>query len=146
MAFTFFHGYMPKVFEAQINAGLFRENDGIRFCQSIDIDENLKFNNLAKVGGDLYNFVKENNCPLYIDRLQGGCFFEGYDYDMELVNAYREMLGEKFFGFQMHEWMSNFISDTDKLVRGRCPEPWTEETSPPRSSAIFLFLTFSPRR
>ena len=127
MAFTFFHAYMPKVFEAQINAGLFRENDGIRFCQSIDIKESLKFNNLAKVGGDLYNFVKDNNCPMYIDRLQGGCFFEGYDYDMKLVRAYREMLGEKFFGFQMHEWMSNFISDTRKLVDGKCPEPWTEE-------------------
>ena len=127
MAFTFFHAYMPKVFEAQINAGLFRENDGIRFCQSIDIDPKLKFNNLAKVGGDLYNFVKDNNCPMYIDRLQGGCFFEGYDYDMKLVRAYREMLGEKFFGFQMHEWMSNFISDTRKLVDGKCPEPWTEE-------------------
>ncbi len=127
MAFTFFHAYMPKVFEAQINAGLFRENDGIRFCQSIDIKESLKFNNLAKVGGDLYNFVKDNNCPMYIDRLQGGCFFEGYDYDMNLVRAYREMLGEKFFGFQMHEWMSNFISDTGKLVDGKCPEPWTEE-------------------
>lgn len=127
MAFTFFHAYMPKVFEAQINAGLFRENDGIRFCQSIDIDEKLKFNNLAKAGGELYNFVKDNSCPLYIDRLQGGCFFEGYDYDMKLVRTYREMLGEKFFGFQMHEWMSNFISDTDKLVGGKCPEPWTEE-------------------
>ena len=127
MGFTFFHGYMPKVFEAQINAGLFKEGDGIRFCQSIDIPENLKFNNLAKIGGDLYNFLKENNCPMYIDRLQGGCFFEGYDYDMELVRAYREMLGEKFFGFQMHEWMSNFVSDIRKLVDGKCPEPWTEE-------------------
>ena len=127
MAFTFFHAYMPKVFEAQINAGLFRENDGIRFCQSIDINDNLKFNNLAKVGGDLYNFIQDNNCPMYIDRLQGGCFFEGYDYDMKLIRTYREMLGEKFFGFQMHEWMSNFISDTRKLVDGKCPEPWTEE-------------------
>ena len=127
MSFTFFHAYMPKVFEAQINAGLFRENDGIRFCQSIDIDESLKFNRLAKLGGDLYNFIKDNNCPMYIDRLQGGCFFEGYDYDMKLVGAYREMLGDKFFGFQMHEWMSNFISDTRKLVDGKCPEPWTEE-------------------
>ena len=91
------------------------------------IDENLKFNNLANVGGDLYSFVKDNNCPMYIDRLQGGCFFEGYDYDMKLVRIYREMLGEKFFGFQMHEWMSNFISDTRKLIDGKCPEPWTEE-------------------
>lgn len=69
MTFIFFHAYMPQVFEAQINAGLFKENDGIRFCQSIDIDEKLKFNNLANVIGDLFNFVKENNRPMYVDRL-----------------------------------------------------------------------------
>lgn len=127
MAFTFFHGYIPRVFEAQVKAGLFGPQDGIRFCQSIDIDESLKFNRLAAPGGDLHRFIKETNCPLYIDRLQGGCFYEGYDYNMDLVRTYRELLVDGFFGFQMHEWMSNFISDTAKLVNGRCPEPWTAE-------------------
>lgn len=127
MSFVYFHAYHPLVFDAQIKSGLVNENDGIRFCQSIDIDDCLKFNNLARKDGKLFNFVKENNCPLYIDRLQGGCFFEGYDYDMSIVNMYREMLGDKFYGFQMHEWMSNFLSDTEKLKTGKCPEPWTEE-------------------
>ena len=95
--FTYLHCYMPQTWEAQIKAGLIRPDDGIRFSQSLDIDESLKFNNLAAVGGDLYNYVKEHNCPFYIDRLQGGCFLEEYPYDMELVNTYRTMLGDKFW-------------------------------------------------
>ena len=124
--FTYLHCYMPQTWDAQIKAGLIRPGDGIRFSQSLDIDESLKFNNLAAVGGDLYNYVKEHNCPFYIDRLQGGCFLEEYPYDMELVNTYRTMLGDKFWGFQMHEWGSNIKSDFNKITSNNCPE-WTAE-------------------
>lgn len=124
--FTYLHCYMPETWEAQFRAGLIRPGDGIRFCQSLDIDERLKFNNLAAVGGDLYNYVKEHNCPFYIDRLQGGCFLEEYPYDMALVDTYRAMLGDKFWGFQMHEWGSNIRSDFHKITSNNCPE-WTAE-------------------
>ena len=122
--FKYLHCYMPETWEAQIKAGLVRPGDGIRFSQSIDIDENLKFNNLARVGGALYNYVKEHKCPFYIDRLQGGCFLEEYPYDMDLVNEYRSMLGENFWGFQMHEWGSNIVGDFNKITSNNCPE-WT---------------------
>ena len=124
--FTYLHCYMPQTWDAQLRAGLIRPGDGIRFSQSLDIDDTLKFNNLAAVGGELYNYVKEHRCPLYIDRLQGGCFLEEYPYDMELVNTYREMLGDKFWGFQMHEWGSNIKSDFNKITSNNCPE-WTAE-------------------
>lgn len=124
--FTYLHCYMPETWDAQIRAGLIDDHSGIRFSQSIDIEERLKFNNLARVGGDLWNVVSERRCPFYIDRLQGGCYFEGYDYDMALVDAYRRLLGDDFWGFQMHEWMSNVGSDVGKLRRGGCPA-WTEE-------------------
>ncbi len=124
--FTYLHSYLPQTWAAQVRQGLVRKNDGIRFCQSIDIDEDLKFNNLAAIGGELYNYVKENRCPLYIDRLQGGCFLEEYPYDMELVDEYRAILGDKFWGFQMHEWGSNFCSDLRKITSNNCPE-WTAE-------------------
>lgn len=128
MKFRYFHPYyMPELWDAQVKAGLINNDSGIRYCQSIDIDEKLKFNNQADVGGKFYNLVKENNFPFYIDRLQGGHFFEGYDYNLNLVKEYIDILGDKFYGFQMHEWMSNFQSDTTKLVNGKCPEPWTEE-------------------
>lgn len=124
----FLHGYYPGFWEAYEKRGLLDGNSGIRFCQSIDIPENLKFNNLAAENGTFYNLVKDLRCSVYIDRLQGGCFFENYDYDMKLVGKYREMLGDDFYGFQMHEWMSNFVSDTRKLIKGNCPEPWTEKS------------------
>ena len=124
--FTYLHCYMPETWDAQLRAGLIRPGDGIRFSQSLDIDESLKFNNLAAVGSDLYNYVREHNCPLYIDRLQGGCFLEEYPYDMALVDTYRAMLGDKFWGFQMHEWGSNIKSDFHKITSNNCPE-WTAE-------------------
>ncbi|MBP3919000.1 MAG: hypothetical protein J6I50_07515 [Clostridia bacterium] len=124
--FTYLHCYMPETWQAQIDAGLVRPGDGIRYSQSIDIDEHLKFNNLAKIGGDLYNYVKEHRCPLYIDRLQGGCFLEEYPYDMALVDEYRRLLGDRFWGFQMHEWMSNVSSDLRKITNNNCPA-WTAE-------------------
>ena len=122
--FVYLHCYMPETWEAQIKAGLVRPGDGIRFSQSIDIEENLKFNNLARLDGELYNYIREHKCPLYIDRLQGGCFIEEYPYDMELINEYRTLLGDKFWGFQMHEWVSNFRSDLIKIISNNCPE-WT---------------------
>ena len=124
--FTYLHCYMPETWDAQIRAGLVRPGDGIRFSQSIDIAESLKFNYLARIDGELYRYVKETRCPFYIDRLQGGCFLEEYPYDKELVNAYRTLLGENFWGFQMHEWMSNVRSDLSKIINNNCPA-WTAE-------------------
>ncbi|MBE6886283.1 MAG: hypothetical protein E7486_04960 [Ruminococcaceae bacterium] len=124
--FTYLHCYMPQTWEAQVRAGLVRPGDGIRFSQSLDIEEEMKFNRLAQKGGALYQYVKEHCCPFYIDRLQGGCFLEEYPYDMELVNEYRRLLGDKFWGFQMHEWGSNMRSDFEKITSNQCPE-WTAE-------------------
>lgn len=124
--FRYLHCYMPETWDAQVKAGLIRHQDGIRFCQYLDIEENLKFNNLAAVGGELYNYVLEHRCPFYIDRLQGGGFLEEYPYDMKLVDEYRAMLGDKFWGFQIHEWGSNIRSDFHKLTSNSCPE-WTAE-------------------
>lgn len=125
--FTYFHAYMPQTWEAQVKAGLITPNAGIRYCQSIDIEDELKFNRLAAVGGDLHRLVRETGMPFYIDRLQGGCFIENYPYDKSLVDVYRHMLGESFYGFQMHEWMSNYRTDLMKL-RDLAPAQWNEET------------------
>ena len=57
------------------------------------------------------------------------------------------MLGEKFLGFQMHEWLSNYRSDdSDKL--GDLPaEEWTKERRAPYKdvysiAALMTALTF----
>ena len=109
------HAYYPEVWEAQVKAGLVREEDGIRFCQSLQTDADVKFNELAKKGGDLYNLCKKEKRPFYIDRLQGGSAYQNYVYDEALLNEYKEMLGEKFWGFQMHEWLSNYFTDLARL-------------------------------
>ena len=124
--FTYFHCYLPGTWDAQVRAGLVNKNSGIRFPESIDIEESYKFNNLAARGGELYSLVRENRYPFYIDRLQGGCYFENYPYDMRLVREYRDMLGDDFFGFQMHEWMSNYRNDINKIVGNGC-RSWTKE-------------------
>ncbi len=125
--FVFFHGYTPDTWEAMVKTGLIRKNAGIRFCQSVEIDEELKFNNLAKKGGKLYEIVKENKYPFYIDRLQGGSYIDNYPYDEELVNEYKEMLGEKFYGFQMHEWLSNYWNDALNKLGELSKEDWNED-------------------
>ncbi len=125
--FVFFHGYTPDTWDAMLRSGLVGDTDGIRFQQSIDLPDELKFNNLAKKGGKLYNIIKERNCPLFIDRLQGGCYIDNYPYDPSLLEEYREILGDKFYGFQMHEWLSNYRSDANKKLAELSADEWTEE-------------------
>lgn len=125
--FVFFHGYSPDTWDKMLATGLVGDNDGIRFQQSLDLPEELKFNDLAKKDGKLYNIVKERNCPFYIDRLQGGCYIENYPYDKTLLDEYRDLLGDKFYGFQMHEWLSNYRSDANKKLAELSADEWTEE-------------------
>lgn len=124
--FTYFHSYHPQTWDAMVRAGLIDENSGIRFCQSKLIDDSLKFNELAAEGGKLHALIEETKMPLYIDRLQGGCYIDDYAYDEKLLEHYRQLLGEKFLGFQMHEWASNFYNDIAKINRDpNCD--WTKE-------------------
>ena len=124
---VFFHGYSPDTWDAMLRTGLVRDGDGIRFQQSIDLPEELKFNNLAKKGGRLYEILRERRCPFYIDRLQGGCYIDKYVYDPDLLDEYRRMLGDNFYGFQMHEWLSNYRSDANHKLCALTAEEWTGE-------------------
>lgn len=125
--FQFLHGYWPGVWEAQVAAGFVGENDGIRFCQSRLLTEDQKFNELAAVGTELHKILSERKCVFYIDRLQGGCQIEEYPFDQELLKEYKDMLGENFWGFQIHEWMSNYHTDSLVKVAALTEETWTEE-------------------
>jgi hypothetical protein len=44
-----------------------------------------------------------------------------------LLEEYREFLGDRFFGFQMHEWLSNYRSDANKKLAELSADEWTEE-------------------
>lgn len=125
--FRFIHGYLPKVWEAQVEAGLVGENDGLRFCQSIMLNDEMKFNKLASKGSELYKILSKRKCVFYIDRIQGGCYIDDYLYDSELLKDYEEMLGENFWGFQMHEWMSNYRHDVFCKLVELPDKEWTKE-------------------
>ena len=125
--FCYFHPYHPDTFDAMVECGLIKEGDGIKFSQSLLIKDEVKFNTLAAKGGKLYEYMEKTRAPFYIDRLQGGCYIEDYPYDMELIEEYKKLLGDNFYGWQMHEWMSNYRSDALHKL-GKLPaDKWTEE-------------------
>lgn len=123
----FFHGYHPDVWDALVKSGMMTEYDGVRIPQDITIKEYKQFNNVAKKGGHLHSFMLEHKCPFYIDRLQGGTFIDHYPYDMNLLRYYIDLVGdENYYGKQMHEWCSNYVSDLGKI--GDLPDnEWTAE-------------------
>ena len=125
--FVYFHCYGEDLWRGYEKNGLLRENFGIRCMQSIYLSEDRLFNSILKKGGELYNYIKEKKCFLYVDRLQGGTVIQEYEYDEELIREYREMLGDRFLGFQMHEWLTNYKNDVDLKLAELSEEQWTEE-------------------
>lgn len=124
--FCFFHSYHPDTWDATLDCGLVKQGDGVRFSQSLLLKDREKFNHLAGKGSKLFGYLEKTRAPFYVDRLQGGCYIDEYPYDMGLIQAYRDMLGEDFLGFQMHEWLSNYNSDLKKL-KDLPDEKWTAE-------------------
>jgi len=124
--FCFFHTYYPDTWDAMIDCGLIKEGDGVKFTQCLGLREENKFNNLAAKGGHLYNYLKKTRAPFYIDRLQGGVYIDKYPYNPDLIAEYRNLLGDEFRGWQMHEWLSNYRSDLRKL-QSLSTEEWTAE-------------------
>lgn len=121
--FVFFHGYDSKLWDCFVKRGIINSNAGIRFCQNLMLPEEKKFNRLMKDDKKLKSLVHDERLPVYIDRLQGGAYIDTCRYDMELIEA----LEDRFYGFQMHEWMSNLRTDYNKLSRVK-DEEWNKET------------------
>ncbi|MBQ7643192.1 MAG: hypothetical protein IJS67_04745, partial [Clostridia bacterium] len=59
--------------------------------------------------------------------LQGGCYIDEYPYDEQLLKEYKEMLGDNFWGFQMHEWMNNYRTDVFIKLAELPKKDWSEE-------------------
>ena len=141
--FTYFEGYHPRIWDGLVKRGFVRKNTGLRFCQNKMLDESLKFNALAAKNSAFYRLTEEMNCPMYIDRLQGGCYIDDYRYDPVLLADYKTRLGDRYWGFQIHEWISNYMSDLKKIEQGGCME-WTAEEMIRAVNAVyqskFLFL------
>ena len=103
----FFHVYNEKYFEGLVKNNFINKNSGFKIQNCFAMPESERFNKIAAKGGKLYNFLKEGNYPFYIDRLVGGVAYADYEIDKALVREYKELLGDWFFGFQLHESGSN---------------------------------------
>lgn len=116
--FHFVHTYIPQTnfWDGLIKRGLINDASGVKMIQCDTIAPEHRFNVLASPGGRLHEIIQEANRPFFVDRLQGGTFLYPYQYDTNLIEYYDLLLGERFLGFQMHEWASNLLSDYHKIV------------------------------
>ncbi len=114
----FLHGYMDNYWDGLIKHGMIDDTSGVKLHQHIDVPRSMCFNEYAKKGSALYETVRECSRPFYVDRLQGGWWYEKYDYDRELLRTYGELCGEWMLGLQFHEWASNMSSDWSRIRGG----------------------------
>lgn len=127
---TFFHTYTEKAFPALVKSGLWRDGDGLKLMHKPSFQPPHDFNSALAPGAPPETLLNELRCPFYVDRLQGGIgCTRRYPYDPSVVSRLRDLLGDRFFGFQMHEWASNLRSD-EKRIRELCERENIDETDP----------------
>jgi hypothetical protein len=125
--FCFIHMYDEQYWKGLEQHNMINTNSGIKINQVYAIPKAQQFNQLAGSSSNLFKMIKEKKITLYIDRLQGGIYYDKYDYDMGLLEKYKVILGDKFLGIQMHEWASNYKNDWKKIknVMKSIERPWT---------------------
>ena len=125
--FTFIHTYTDAAWPGIQK--LFRKDDGLKIMHKPDFPRGSSFNEIAQENTQLYRILQEKRCPFYVDRLQGGIgtLQALYPYDEELLQKYEALLGENFWGFQLHEWASNYRSDIMRYLEARSAHPEMDE-------------------
>ncbi|MHB1152977.1 MAG: hypothetical protein ACYCWE_04600 [Eubacteriales bacterium] len=114
--YTVMHAYYPGYQKGLIRTGLWSEGDGIRLMHKPSFENDIEFNNIVRKGTEFREFIEDKKCPLWIDRLLGGIdICKGYQYDGRLISELTDLLGENFWGFQMHEWASNYHHDIERI-------------------------------
>ena len=119
---------MPEIWQGILKNGFIDKTSGIRLPLNIEY-ENLSdrlFNNIAKKDGTLWNIIKDGDLGLYVDRLQGGIYYFDYRPDKALIEDYKNLCSDRFLGFQMHEWASNYLGEFKKLYNAKLCE-WSPE-------------------
>lgn len=111
----FFHVYNDDCFVGLEKNGLINRDTGFKIQHCFSVPKDRLFNQYAAKGTKLYNMIKSEKIPFYVDRIAGGINWYSYEFDKKLVREYREMLGEWFLGFQLHESGSNCRGDWSRL-------------------------------
>ncbi len=103
----FIHVYNEDFMKGLEINGFLNKDSGFKLQHCFCVPLERTFNNYAKVGGKFHSMVKENGYTVYVDRIAGGITYYPYTFDKNLIRVYRELLGDEFLGFQMHESASN---------------------------------------
>ena len=112
----FIHVYDSESFTGLVKNNLINEETGFKVQHNFSMHDDIKFNSVAKKGSVLHSMIKEGNRPFYVDRLAGGTKYHPYVFDRGLINEYRDMLGDWFLGFQLHELGGNRRNDWNKVA------------------------------
>ena len=113
----FFHVYNEQCYEGLVKNDMLNEDSGFKIQHCFAVPKERQFNNIAKIGGKLHTLIKEKKIPFYVDRITGGITYFPYTFDKELIKEYRELLGDWFLGFQMHESASNRRQEWARLLQ-----------------------------
>ena len=103
----FFHVYNEDCFKGLEKNGLLNADSGFKLQHCFAVPKDRLFNTYAAKGTALYNLIKDNHIPFYVDRIAGGITYYPYKFDQALIEEYRGILGDDFLGFQLHESASN---------------------------------------
>ena len=103
----FFHVYNEDCFRGLEKNGLLNADSGFKLQHCFAVPKERLFNTCAAIGTPLYNLIKENRIPFYVDRIAGGIIYYPYKFDHALIEEYRRILGDDFLGFQLHESATN---------------------------------------
>ena len=113
---TFMHTYTEESWEGLDRKGLFRQGDGLKLMSKVYSPKGRDFNSMLAKNAPLSRLLEELRCPFYIDRLQGGVGLpHWYPYDPVIVHRLISLLGDDFWGWQIHEWASNYNSDISRI-------------------------------
>jgi len=148
--FSFIHTYIPDTpfWDGLVKRGFIDNTSGIKLVYCANVHPSHMFNEAAKPGTPVDRIVSEANRYFYIDRVQGGSRLYFYDNDPALIRYWREKSGERFLGFQMHETVSNFISDYHKILgdygtyKGMTPEVLAARPTTAEGIAANILKTF----
>lgn len=116
--FVFLHTYEStgRYWTGLEKAGLVRPHSGVRLINSSYGDDSRRFNQVARVDGDLHRILTSRRCPLVVDRVVGGIVYQPYKFDPQLIRVYDELLGDRFMGGQLHETLSNTHNDWERFL------------------------------
>ena len=94
----FFHVYNEDCIKGLEKNGLLNADSGFKLQHCFAVPKDRLFNTCAAKGTPLYNLIKENHIPFYVDRIAGGITYYPYAFDKRLISEYRHKKQKKKHG------------------------------------------------